>query len=396
LLSSTPSPLPARRDLTHLLALAIDDEGNRDPDDAISIEGDTLWVHIADVAALIPPDTPADVEARNRGASLYLPEGTVTMLPTAATEALGLGLHALSPALSFGLRLNPAGEVEGLEIVPSQIRVTRMTYGEAEAQLEEEPLARLYSVAQHNRARRLKHGAIEIQLPEVRVRVEDSRVDVRPILPLRSREVVREAMLIAGEGVAHYALQHNIPLPFTTQAPPDAPPAALPAADDLAAMFALRRMMNRSQQQLANGSNPGGHAGLGLPMYVQCTSPLRRYLDLVTHQQLRSHLQGEPLLDAQALLNRLGAADAGGREVRTAERFSVEHWKHVYLLQHPGWHGAGIVVEQQPARLLVVIPELELETYIYQRGSIKLNQHIQLSLRNVDLPNREAQFRLDH
>jgi exoribonuclease-2 len=161
-------------------------------------------------------------------------------------------------------------------------------------------------------------------------------------------------------------------------------------------MFALRRMMNRSQQQLANGSNPGGHAGLGLPMYVQCTSPLRRYLDLVTHQQLRSHLQGEPLLDAQALLNRLGAADAGGREVRTAERFSVEHWKHVYLLQHPGWHGAGIVVEQQPARLLVVIPELELETYIYQRGSIKLNQHIQLSLRNVDLPNREAQFRLDH
>jgi exoribonuclease-2 len=183
-------------------------------------------------------------------------------------------------------------------------------------------------------------------------------------------------------------------MPFTVQEPPETRPDLLPPSDDLAAMFALRRTMKRSQQQLAVGSNPGGHAGLGLPAYVQCTSPLRRYLDLVVHQQLRAHLRGEPLLDPQALILRLGAADAGGSAVRSAERFSIDHWKHVYLLQHPGWTGEGIVVEQQPSRALVVISELDLETYIYQRGGLNLNGRVRLVQRKVDLPRREATFRL--
>lgn len=385
-----------RRDLTHLTALAIDDEGNRDPDDAVSIEKDVLWVHVADVAAMIRPDSTADLEARSRGASLYLPEGTMPMLPSAATEALGLGLQSVSPALSFGLRLNSAAEGVELEIVPSWVRVTRMTYGEANERLAEPVLAQLYRLAQANRARREQQGAIELTLPEVKVRVDDGRVEIRPILPLRSRELVREAMLLAGEAVAGYALAHQIPMPFTIQERPETLPEVLPAADDLAGMFALRRMMQRSQQQLANSFNPGGHAGLGLPMYVQCTSPLRRYLDLVAHQQLRAHLRGEPLLDSQELMLRLGAADAAGSAVRSAERLSIGHWKHVYLLQNPGWTGAGVVVEQQARRSLVVIPELDWETFVHQRGGngLNLNQAILLALNNVDLPRREASFRI--
>ncbi len=60
-------PAEERRDLTHLSAFAIDDEGNRDPDDAISLDGDRLWVHVADVAALVTPDSAADLEARHSG-----------------------------------------------------------------------------------------------------------------------------------------------------------------------------------------------------------------------------------------------------------------------------------------------------------------------------------------
>ena len=68
-------------DLTHLPAFAIDNAWTTDPDDALSLEGtNRLWVHVADVAALVLPDTPTDIEARNRVASLYLPEMTVPML----------------------------------------------------------------------------------------------------------------------------------------------------------------------------------------------------------------------------------------------------------------------------------------------------------------------------
>ena len=90
---SAPIPeLPdePRRDLTHLAAFAIDDAGNKDPDDAISWDNGRFYIHIADVAALVPPDSPADLEARGRGANLYLPEGTITMLPSGVTAVLGL------------------------------------------------------------------------------------------------------------------------------------------------------------------------------------------------------------------------------------------------------------------------------------------------------------------
>lgn len=91
-------PDEARRDLTHLAAFAIDDEGNTDPDDALSWDGERLWVHVADVAALVAPQSEAELEARARGANLYLPEGTVHMLPEEATAQLGLGLQERSPA----------------------------------------------------------------------------------------------------------------------------------------------------------------------------------------------------------------------------------------------------------------------------------------------------------
>lgn len=64
--SFPPLPDEPRLDLTHLPAFAIDDAGNQDPDDALSVDGDRIWVHVADVAALIQPDSPADLEARPR------------------------------------------------------------------------------------------------------------------------------------------------------------------------------------------------------------------------------------------------------------------------------------------------------------------------------------------
>jgi exoribonuclease-2 len=389
-LTSPPLPDEPRTDLTHLSAFAIDDEGSTDPDDAISLEvtaqGRRLWVHVADVAALVPPDSPADLEARARGATLYLPDGKVPMLPSEVAERLGMGLSEVSPAFSFGLDLDDDGNVIGMEVVPSHVRVTRLTYQQAEERLDEPPLSDLYALAQASQARRRESGAVRIDLPEVRVRVDDDEVRIEPLPPLRSRALVREAMLMTGEATAGFDAAEGIPLPYATQVPPDTEERP----DDLAGMFELRRHMSRTEYS----SNPGRHAGLGLDRYIQATSPLRRYLDLVVHQQMRAHLRGEDLLETQELMERIGAAEAMAGDVSYAERLAREHWTLVYLLQNPHWRGEGVLVDKWDRRGKVLIPELGLEPAVHLRGSWSMNRTVTVEVVDVDLPTLQATFRV--
>lgn len=375
-----------RRDLTHLTALAIDDEDSGDPDDALSYEDGRLWVHIADVGALVAPGSPADLEARNRAANLYLPEGTIRMLPGEVTERLALGLQTVSPALSLAITVDALGIPTLEEIVPSRIRTTRLSYESAEFILDQSPLRELQVLTDMGLQRRLAAGAIEIDLPEVKVRVaQDHHVSVKPLYPTQSRKLVREAMLMAGEAVAGFAARHAIPLPHSTQA---APQSGDMPQEGLAHDYAQRRLMQRAVLRAA----PGRHSGLGLDAYVQVTSPLRRYLDLVVHQQLRAYLAGHTVLDADEITRRIGTIDAIAGDVRTAERQSVQHWTLVYLLQHPGWGGDGIVVEQRGNRSVVLLPDLAWETEIYFRSAPALNAGVTLRLSHVDLPRRQARF----
>jgi exoribonuclease-2 len=373
-----------RLDLTHLPAFAIDDAGNQEPDDALSLEGDCLWVHVADASALVSPDSAADLEARARGASLYLPEGTVPMLPLPAIQIAGLGLEEVSPALSFRLQLSERGEIGEVEVVRSRVRVTRLTYEEAESRLGEEPFRSLHRLAQIHEERRQEQGAIYLDLPEVTMRVEDEQVIIEPIPPLASRNLVTEAMLMAGTAVARFALEHEIPIPFTTQDPPyssDRP-------GDLAGMYALRRAFRPSQPS----TTPGPHSGLGLEVYAQATSPLRRYLDLVVHQQLRAYLRGEELLDDQEILERVGATAAVAGSVRQAERLARRHWTLVYLMQHPGWEGEGILVEKHGRRATVLLPALDLDAEVYPRQDLPLNHPVRLGLKEVNLAELAVHF----
>lgn len=383
-------PEEARRDLTALATFAIDDTGNTDPDDALSLEGDWLWVHVADVAALIPPDSPADLEARARGATLYLPETTVPMVPEAAVQRLGLGLADRSPALSFGLRLDANGGVAEVDIVPSWVRVQRFSYEQVEERLDEEgPFLRLYRLAQQHRDRRRANGAIFIDLPEVKMQVTDGRVSIQPLPRLRSRLLVSEAMVMAGEAAARFALEQGLPFPFTTQEAAVDIPSREPVG--LAAMCALRRSLRPRQYS----SLPGPHGGLGLELYAQVTSPLRRYLDLVAHQQLRAFLRGDMLLDAQAVVERIGAAEAVAAGVRRAERLSREHWMMVYFQQHPDWRGEGVLVEKRQPRGAVLIPALAFETRVKVAEDVALDSVLPLRLTGVDLPERAAYFRVE-
>jgi exoribonuclease-2 len=225
-------------------------------------------------------------------------------------------------------------------------------------------------------------------LPEVKIRVVNGKVVINPLRHWRSRTLVREAMLMAGEAVARFARQENIPLAFTSQEAPE-PVDDLP--EGLAGMFARRRTMTRSQLTTV----PSPHAGLGLEIYAQLTSPLRRYLDLVMHQQLRAFLNGGPLLDDQALLERVGAAESMTGSVRQAERLSNKHWTLVYLLQHPDWQGQGVLVDKQRGRGTIYIPDLDLVTYLHLREDLPLNAELSLKLVDVNLPEQEAFFRIE-
>nr|VFJ44004.1 MAG: exoribonuclease-2 [Candidatus Kentron sp. DK]VFJ53454.1 MAG: exoribonuclease-2 [Candidatus Kentron sp. DK] len=386
-----PLSTEGRRDLTHLAAFAIDDEDNQDPDDALSLEGDRLWVHVADVAFAVPPDSPADREARDRGATLYLPERIASMLPERVAEEMGLGKREISPALSFGLDLDADGAVRDLEVVPSLIRVERVTYASVQERLGEAPFCDLWRIAQAARARRRAAGAIFITLPDVAVRVVDGEVRIRPLPALDSRILVEETMIMAGEATARFAIEREISFPFITQAGVNLPPEKQRQPETLVEMYGYRRKFAPRQM----GITPGRHEGLGVSPYTQVTSPLRRYLDLVGHQQLRAFLQGGDLLSPEEVIERIGRVQIAGAGTRKGERLSNRHWTLVYLAAHPNWHGEGVLVEKGDKRGVVLIPELGLETPVRYRGTPEPGQVCRLALKEVDLAQSAVYFTVE-
>jgi exoribonuclease-2 len=389
--------LKGRLDLTHLPAFAIDDEGNRDPDDAVSIDDDGhLWVHVADVACLVAPDSEADVEARARGATLYLPDGPIPMLPPDLVPRLGLGLahDGIGPALSFRLQISPEGAVVAAETIPSRVRVQRLTYEQAEPLLQtDERLRRIDEVTSRSRALRRAAGAVDLNWPETRIRVDKSGaepvIDIRPLAPLRSRQLVAESMILAGAGAAWLAREGGIPFPYSIQdSSTDSDDEVLPPG--LPGAYALRRR----QQPARLSGGPAPHRGLGLQAYGRATSPMRRYVDLLVHQQLRAAATGgTPPWDETALMERVAQAESGARNVRAVERQANRHWTLVWLSQRT-WRGRGILVDTRPRRGLLVCPDIGLETWVNVGEGPAVGTEYDVVVGSVDLPRLDLHMEL--
>lgn len=366
-------------------AYAIDNQWSTDPDDAIAFDGQYVWVHIADPASSVYPDSPIDIAARHRGATLYIPEGAVRMLAEDSLEDYALGLTPLSRALSFCIELDENGAVLSCKVLKTLVKVKRYTYEEADMQKDSPQLAPLYAIARRNEQRRLKAGAVSITLPEVHISVTDGIVNISPALSWESNNVVREFMLLAGEAVAKFAFKNGIPFPFVSQEKPDLPTNIL---DGYAGQYQLRRCM-RSRSL---GVTPMRHAGLGLGMYTQVTSPLRRYSDLVAHQQLRAFIDGRPLLNKDTMLERIAAGDAAAGASVKAERKSNLHWTLVYLTQNPQWEGDAVVVELKGKQALCLIPSLAQETLLTPSRTVALNDTIKVRAGNIDIPTLSVNF----
>jgi exoribonuclease-2 len=403
-LPDLPPPEEDRLDLTRFPAFAVDNAWSADPDDAIYMDGNCLWVHVADPAASILPGSPADLEARSRGATLYLPEGSSLMLAEEALPAFALGLSEVSPALSFKITLREDGSIGNTEVFPSLVKVVRLTYGEADAAIRGDALAAgraapytaqltdLFRLAEQNLARRTAAGAVIIDFPEVHITVNQGEVAIQPVAPYKSADMVRECMLLAGEGTAQWASCRTtlLPFPFVTQEAGDIPNDPLPG---MAGSYQIRRCMRPRTLSV----KPGRHDGLGLEQYTQVTSPLRRYTDLLAHQQIRASLgagayRDIPPLDEDALLPALAAGEAAAAATVRAERASRTHWTAVYLADKKGSEWDGVVLERKGNRAAVLIPALGLETQAALKGDAEPNDRLRLTVTAVRVTEGEILF----
>jgi exoribonuclease-2 len=385
-----------RRDLCYLAAFAIDSPWSNDPDDAVSIETishdkSVLYVHVADPSASITFGSPAEKEARDRGVTLYLPEDTARMLSEDSLPLFALGLSEKSLALTFKMTINGNGTVTDTEIFPSIVKVQRITYEEADKEIDSantETLRELYDLSQRICKRRTSHGAINIELPDIHITVKNGKVKIEPIVNYRSASLVRECMLIAGEGAGTWAASRGLAFPYISQEVEiqDSIPVTVQSG------FAGSWQMRRCMRPRILSTKPGCHQGLGLDTYTQVTSPLRRYTDLLAHLQIRAFLRKEIPLGTDELSARLGFCEAAASAAVQTERASNNHWLMVYLSDKKDSVWDAVVLDNKGNRMLVIIPSLALETQTASQKNVLPNENIKVVLKSVNIPRGEAVF----
>ena len=319
--------LESREDLRDKFIVTIDPDDARDFDDAIDVEklgqqGWRLGVHIADVAAYVKPDSALDREARRRGNSVYLPDRVIPMLP----ERLSNGVCSLNPDVdrlthSVFMQFDKNGQIRSARFARTVIRsAKRLTYKQTYAILKApadnelgERLHVAWELAALLRRKRFEHGSLDLDFPEVKVRLDETGKPVRleRIDNDESHQLIEEFMLAANEAVASDLKKRVIPTIYRVHENPDPDKLAeyrefVLSHDykvgDLTHRTELQRFLKSikgkpEEQALKVGllkslkrarylPQPLGHYGLAKTNYLHFTSPIRRYADLVAHRAL--------------------------------------------------------------------------------------------------------------
>jgi exoribonuclease II len=327
-------------DLTSLHTVTIDDESTKDIDDAVSFEqtslGFTLGIHITHVTDAIEKDSPLDREGMRRATSVYCPDCTIAMLPRSLSEStLSLVKGAQRPCLSLLLVCTKNGEILRKIFTQSLIEVKeRLSYASADALLEQgdERLEAMNSVVSTHHVERIQQGALHLEKTEAVPKARDDGSVVLQVIEEESpaRALIAELMVIYNTSIAQAAHDRDLPLPFRHQ---DRPERSIddflnrfpegPARD-----FAQRSQLKRSETSLL----PKAHYSLGVPVYTQATSPIRRYLDLIVQRQFISFLSTRArTYDADAMQKVLFAVEEPLSRALTASRESKRFWFLRYL-----------------------------------------------------------------
>jgi len=380
-----------RKDLTHLKSFAIDNSDSTEVDDAISLDGETIWIHIADVASKVDSDSELDKYAQKRASNLYLPDQTIHMLPPNLSSLCSLGESEKSSALSIGFRMIDC-EISDIKILQSEIKVVKMSYEEADKALRENPvLSKLNALAKSHKAFRNNNGAIKLDLPNVDVKVNNNNVYIEIQTESESRQLVAEMMVIAGRVIAQYANEHEISMPFLTQELGSFSEEIMQNKENLTNTQAFQATRCFKQSKITTKASL--HAGLGLSCYVRVTSPIRRYLDLLVQQQLVSFLNNQTTLDDVQIKQRITQVNAVISRVNKATRQSIEHFKCLFLKQNNKWRGKGIIVDLNGNKATVLIPEIAMVAQIKLKSKAQLEDEIELRAVSINLENRLIDFK---
>lgn len=395
----TPEFIPGQdsyTDLTSLFTFTIDDAETTDIDDALSASEENgavvIGIHITDVGFFVPPGGVVDKAALARGTSVYLPCGKLPMFPPVLSEEkASLVAGSIRPTLSFFASIDAQGHLQAEHICRGFIRIgQRLSYAEADALLHSEEadsrasaLRQLFTMAQTRKSLRVANGAVIIEGDEVKVKVNDSEVAVTILTnDSPSRNLVSECMILANEMAARYCRSQHLPALYIAQPPPDeAVPAATTFPSQRVYVHAARRLMKPSQI----GITPAPHAALGIDLYTQVTSPIRRYHDLQMQHQLKHHLaQGTALFDEEQLQIIAASAQESSADAKRCERESTRYWLLRFLETHKGQTVSGHVVREQNGRSFIELDNTLLIVPVSTSPPLPLGTAVQVVIGHVD------------
>ena len=348
-----PAEIAQRRDLRSLPFVTIDGEDAKDFDDAVFARredsGDwTLFVAIADVSHYVAAGGALDLEAQNRGTSVYFPNFVIPMLP----EELSNELCSLKPrvdrlALACEMRIAADGEMLDFSFHEAVIHShARLTYNQVAAMIlpgdgrrKRKSLQRYEALCGHLddlhelfkvlKKYRAASGSIEFETVETRIAL-DAGGAVREIVPVERNDahrMIEECMLCANVAAARLLLESGMPALYRVHQGPDEEKLANlreylrglgltlkgggePRPADYQRLLArlagrpdrelLQTLLIRSLSQAVYQPENIGHFGLNFPRYAHFTSPIRRYPDLLVHRAIRYLIRKRALPAARA------------------------------------------------------------------------------------------------
>jgi exoribonuclease II len=395
-----------RKDLSGVRTFSVDSASTRDIDDALSCErladgGFRVGVHIADPSARVAAGCDVDLDARGRGTSIYLPTGNFPMFPRKLShDKMSLVAGQLRPAMSTLFRFNEDFELVDTELVPSMVEVDdRLTYAEVDRRLSSEDsgpiddaLHTLRHVADDLMQRRVDAGAVSIDLPDLKLKVDLS--DGTPRIECgvldgdsAARGLVSELMVLNNRIFGEFCRDHDIPTIYRCQDPPEEElydDAVMSVPEGLAREFALVRKMKPGDVT----TEPAPHFGLGLPIYVQASSPIRRYSDLVCQRQIKAFLADEPFpYGADDIMEVLATVENTARDAKITERETTRYWTLYYLGTLAGEPLEATVVEHKDyddSKAAVFVHDVALKTNCKFRDRPAVGEVCQVEVRKAD------------
>ncbi len=330
------------------------------------------------------------------------------MLPSQVSDGVG-SLNPGEPrvALSLLARLTESGDVLEWQVVPSVVRSdAALSYAEADEAIDDsarprhDMLASLDRVAQSLRRKREAAGAIRLPRPEMIIKVSGSGEVAVKVVPRSTpgREMVAEYMILCNSLLAEFCQRESLPAAYRSQEAPDLSNLDIDETEGPLRWYMLMRRFPPADL----GIVPAPHCGLGVPAYLQATSPLRRYPDLVMQRQISRYLGvGEALYAPEEIASVAHRAEVQLKELARLEDVRKQYWFLKYLRQSYLSNGAdvedalfqAVVLENQPGRAAL----LELVDYPFRvRASLPdavfPGDTTTLRMHGVDLWRRVGQF----